>query len=264
MAATVTYKGSTLTTVNNQTRTLNTSGKYMEGDITITDVTGGAAAITVTDTLDANGGIIREITAVDISNDTVDAAHLVQGYTAHDRTGAAITGTYTGGGITPSGTINITTNGTHDVTSYAYASVSVPTGGTVNNQDKTVYPSETVQYVTADSGYTGLGTVTVSAISSTYVGTGVTRKTAQTYTPGTTAQTIASNQYLTGIQTIAAIPSQYIVPAGSITLSQNGTTDVTQYASAIVSIPFVTYFTGTSAPSSSLGSNGDIYLQTSN
>lgn len=35
-----------------------------------------------------------------------------------------------GGGITPTGTMNITTNGTHDVTSYASASVAVPTGTT--------------------------------------------------------------------------------------------------------------------------------------
>lgn len=34
------------------------------------------------------------------------------------------------GGITPTGTINITTNGTHDVTNYASASVAVPTGST--------------------------------------------------------------------------------------------------------------------------------------
>ena len=39
MASTVTYKGATLTTVNNQTRVLLTSGKYMEDDVTITDVT---------------------------------------------------------------------------------------------------------------------------------------------------------------------------------------------------------------------------------
>ena len=38
MSTTVTYKGSTLTTVNNQTRTLKTAGKYMEGDITLVDV----------------------------------------------------------------------------------------------------------------------------------------------------------------------------------------------------------------------------------
>ena len=41
MSTTVTYKGSTLTTAENQTRVLQTSGKYMEGDITITDVTSG-------------------------------------------------------------------------------------------------------------------------------------------------------------------------------------------------------------------------------
>lgn len=34
------------------------------------------------------------------------------------------------GGITPTGTISITTNGTHDVTNYASAEVAVPTGST--------------------------------------------------------------------------------------------------------------------------------------
>ena len=38
MSTTVIYKGSTLTTVNNQTRTLKTAGKYMEGDVVLTDV----------------------------------------------------------------------------------------------------------------------------------------------------------------------------------------------------------------------------------
>ena len=54
----------------------------------------GGSAISVVDTLDANGGTIRTITAVDISSDTVTAAHLESGYTAHDAAGNAITGTY--------------------------------------------------------------------------------------------------------------------------------------------------------------------------
>ena len=37
MSTTVTYKGSTLTTAENQTRTLKTAGKYMEGDVIIVD-----------------------------------------------------------------------------------------------------------------------------------------------------------------------------------------------------------------------------------
>ena len=38
MSTTVKYKGNTLTTVNNQTLTLKTAGKYMEGDVILTDV----------------------------------------------------------------------------------------------------------------------------------------------------------------------------------------------------------------------------------
>lgn len=37
-------------------------------------------------------------TLIDLTADTVDAAHLAQGYTAHDKSGAAITGTMSGGG----------------------------------------------------------------------------------------------------------------------------------------------------------------------
>ena len=40
MSTTVTYKGQTLTTVDNQTRTLLTAGKYCEDDFTLTDVSG--------------------------------------------------------------------------------------------------------------------------------------------------------------------------------------------------------------------------------
>lgn len=75
-------------------------------------------------------------------------------------------------------------------------------GNTPSLQTKTVSPSESTQTVSPDSGYDGLSKVTVNAISSTYIGSGVTKKAAATYTPKTTDQSIASGQYLSGTQTI--------------------------------------------------------------
>lgn len=317
MSTTVTYKGSTLTTVENATKKLTTQGTWLEDDITITD--------------------------------------------------------------------------------------SPPSP---NLQSKSATPTESTQTIAADSGYDGLSSVEVGAISSTYVGSGVPRKTTTTYHPSLMDQTISSGQYLTGDQIINGVlttglydgnirygktvkvgdasdddcvtsvtgiftdagsvsygqqaassseildgysafidgaevrgniqhkssadltvsgatvtaPAGYyqssatktvssgtegtptatkgavsnhsvsVTPSvtntggyisggtktgtavtvqaselvsGSETKNANGTYDVTNLASLVVAIPIVTYYTGSSAPSSSLGSNGDIYLQTS-
>lgn len=69
-------------------------------------------------------------------------------------------------------------------------------------QSKTVNPSESAQTIKADNGYDGLSQVTVNAVSRTYVGSGVTKKSAATYTPKTSDQSIAASQYLSGAQTI--------------------------------------------------------------
>ena len=44
-----------------------------------------------------NKVVINNAAVIDLTADTVDAAHLLQGYTAHDKSGAAITGTATAG-----------------------------------------------------------------------------------------------------------------------------------------------------------------------
>ena len=63
MSTTVTYKGNTLTTVDNQTRTLLTSGKYMEDDITLVDISGGGGGQTVR--IDDGAGMFSDTCWVD-------------------------------------------------------------------------------------------------------------------------------------------------------------------------------------------------------
>lgn len=156
------------------------------------------------------------------------------------------------------GTKTITENGSGiDVSGYAAVDVSVQGGGggfimteTPDAHGGTVLeitgieyvaeqgsatPDETVQTVTPSAGKL-FDEVEVGAIPSNYVGSGVTRKAAATYTPSSSAQTIAAGQYLDGAQTIDPIPSQYIVPSGSETKTANGTYDVTNLAQLIVNV----------------------------
>jgi len=55
---------------------------------------GDGTVVTVTDTLDSHGGIVRTITAVSLAGDTITADTILKGYTAHDHTGQPIVGTY--------------------------------------------------------------------------------------------------------------------------------------------------------------------------
>lgn len=134
---------------------------------------------------------------VDLTEDTVTPSALAEGYTAHDRSGAPITGTATGGsmvirdeqdshggtirsitaGSVVTGTKTITANGTYDVAEFADASVNVP-APEPELQAKTATPSTSQQVITADSGYDGLSQVTVSAMPSGSASTPATSITA--------------------------------------------------------------------------------------
>lgn len=286
-----------------------------------------------------NGEVI-----MDISSDTITAADLRQGVTAHDGTGAAIVGTYT------------------------------PGGTTLQSKTKSYTPSATAQNetVTADSGYDGLSSVAISVgaipqgefdidlMNASYYDENGVRKwrvragmdvwdgwlpageyygeyrsrnavaANTTITPSLTAQTVGgANWMMEGPVTVEAMPvsgtiniddsgdwdvtyartasvpagtegtpsatkgtvsnhSVFVTPSvtnsagwidggtktgtavsvsaselvsGTLQVTQNGTKDVTNYASVNVQVPYVTYYTGTSDPPSSLGQNGDIYLK---
>lgn len=93
----------------------------------------------------------------------------------------------------PYGNKSITANGNNiNVSAYDTVSVNVPSSGTtINNQNKEVTPSESTQSITADSGYTGLGTVTINAIQTE----------TKSITPSKNAQTInpSNGKYLKSV-----------------------------------------------------------------
>ena len=101
MSTTVTYKGSTLTTAENQTRTLNTAGKYMEGDIIITDVTQGG-----TPTLQTKAKIYRPTESAQTESVSADAGY--DGLDTVNVTVNAISSTYVGTGITRRAALDLT------------------------------------------------------------------------------------------------------------------------------------------------------------
>lgn len=141
----VVYAGNTLMDVSEDTvdeeYLLNgyTAHKKDGSQITGTFVPEGGSAVVVTEEQDSHGGVIKHITAVDLSDDTVTANNLQYGYTAHDRQGHAITGT-----LVPSGGGNLQ-----------------------NNKDAT--PSTSTQTITPDTGYDGLRQVTVNPIPQQYI-----------------------------------------------------------------------------------------------
>lgn len=169
--------------------------------------------------------------------------------------------------IVPTGTYSVTTNGSYNIASYAAVDVNVPVGSTINNQDISITPTESEQTLTASSGYTGLGTVTVGAISSTYVGSGITKNPTLTASGATVtapagyyttaaAKTISSATQATptisvnsaGLITASATQAAGYVVAGTKTatsqLSVQSATTITPTASTQTAVTSGKYTTG--------------------
>lgn len=140
-------------------------------------------------------------------------------------------GTKTGTAVTVSaselvsGTLTVDSSGTKDVTNYASASIPAGTAGTPSASKGTVsnHSISVTPSVTNTTGWITGGTKTGTAV------------------------TVTASELASGNKAIAA----------------NGTNiDVVGYSTVSVAVPVITYYTGSSNPSSSTGSNGDIYLKT--
>lgn len=103
--------------------------------------------------------------------------------------------------IRPQGTKSISANGSGiDVTEYAAVDVAVtPPSPSLQNKSKSYTPTESAQSesVSADGGYDGLDTVSISvgAISSTYVGSGITQRSSSDLTASGRTVSVPSGYY---------------------------------------------------------------------
>lgn len=163
------YQGNTIATMNaSGTKTLLTADSYCEDNITI-EYTEPSA------NLQAKTGIVPQTTSVTVTPDSgYDGLSSVQ-----------INAMPSGSASTPATSIT------------ANPSISVSSGGLITataSASKSVTPTVSAGYVSTGTA----GTVTVSGSNTSQL----TTQAAQTITPSTTNQTIASGKYLTGTQTI--------------------------------------------------------------
>lgn len=274
----LTTQGITTITPSNSIQTAVASGVYTTGAVTVSAVPTETKTITANGTYTPSAGKYFSSVEVSIAGDaptyqskTVSPSATVQTVTADSGYDAlsdvtvnaiqtetkSITPTTSTQIVTPTSgkyltevsvgaiqteTKSITSNGTYTPTSGKwFSSVSVNVAGdSFNTQTKSVTPTESEQTVAPDAGYDGLSSVTVGAISSTYIGSGIAHKSATTYTPTESEQTISAGQYLDGPQIISAIPSTYV---GS-RVTRKGATAIMPSTSSQVAVSSGTYVTG--------------------
>lgn len=187
-----------------------------------------------------NKVVVNGVTKVDLTADTVAAANLLSGITAHDRSGAPITGTMpsladaTGDATATTATI---LSG-----STAYVAGAKVTGQMPNIGEQVITIDDKADEIAITAGYhDGSGVAKLDAtekakiiadnikngvqilgVTGTYTGSELVTLQAKNATPSFSSQTITADAGYTGLSqvTVAAIPVTYSDNAqGGITLS---------------------------------------------
>lgn len=198
---------------------------------------------------------------VNVSVGAISSSYVGSGIarkSSSDLTASGATVTAPAGYYASNATKSVSSGSATPASSISGSSATVSTGTNTLTLSKTV--SNTPQ---VSAGYVSSGTSGNSSVSLT---ASVTTKGATTYNTSSSDQTIASGTYLTGTQTIKAVTVSGLAAnkvLSGTTVKIGDANDDDRIASVAGSVEFITYYTGSSTPSSSLGNNGDIYLKTS-
>lgn len=230
MSSTVTYKGNTIATIaDGGSKTLTTQGKYCEGNITVNDTTSTTSAE----------------------------------YTLGLDERASYVGSDTYWRVRPK--INVTTAGNIS------AGEVIGTGGSTypTLSSTTITPTTSQQTVGANGTYM-LGAITVDAMPTGTVAlpTALASSGGATVTSSGTEITVNKSMSIMATVQQAGYVSSVSPSTADVTLRATDANFVDSNIKSGVSIfgktgtlTFSTIYTGSSAPSSSTGVNGDIYLQ---
>ena len=178
----------------------------------------------------ANKVIVNKEPIIDLTADTVTAAALRKGVTAHDQSGAQITGTMENSSqstlleIDSAGLVSakVTQSG-----GYVDSGTKTATMQLSTQAAKTVTPTESEQTAVVARRYT-TGAVIVGAIPTTYVGSGIARKSSSDLTASGATVTVPAGYYESAAsKSVAtatqATPSISVSAAGLITASATQT-----------------------------------------
>ena len=220
------------------------------------DVTPSSGKLLSKVTVNVPTGEARDSSDLTVSGATVNVPAGLYSSAASKSVASGTAGTPTASkGAVSNNSVTVTPS-VANTTGYITGGTKTGTGVTVSASElvsgnKAITPSETAQ---SGIDVTNFKTVSVDAISSTYVGSGVTKKAAATVAPSTSEQTVcASGVYTTGEQKVSAITPSIV---GNLDASSFAASIVTAIEGKGVTVPTGTKLSGLAALIESIQTGG--------